>query len=257
MERRRLSRGVYAVVSTKLERDGFLVAFTERTGGVSGPPYRSLNLGFQTGDTEAHVRENRRRAAAALSVDAFASGQQVHGATLVPVGDKRAGAGFEDHAGSIPGADALAVTGQGMSIAVRVADCLPIALASPPEGRLVAVHAGWRGLAAGILERAVSAFDSSAMILAAIGPAIGPCHYEIGEEVAMAVAARSTVGVVTERRGGRLFLDLPRTATRILRATGVTRVELADTCTACERSRFFSHRRDGVTGRQALIAVRM
>jgi YfiH family protein len=257
VERRRLSRGVHAVVSTELERRGFLAAFTERTGGVSAPPFRSLNLGFQTGDAEEDVRENRRRAAAALSLDAFASGQQVHGATVVSVGDKRAGAGFEDHPGSIPGADALAVTRQGVSIAVRVADCLPVALASPPEGRLVAVHAGWRGLAAGILERAVAEFDSPDTILAAIGPAIGPCHYEIGEQVAMAVAARSPAGVVTDRRDGRLFLDLPRTANRTLRAAGVPRVEVADTCTACEPSRFFSHRRDGVTGRQALIAMRM
>jgi polyphenol oxidase len=257
VERRRLRRGVHAVVSTELERNGFMVAFTERSGGVSGPPYRSLNLGFHTGDAEADVRENRRRAAAALSVDGFASGQQVHGATVVPVGDGRAAAGFEDHSESIPGADALAVTRPGVPVAVRVADCLPVALASPPEGRLVAVHAGWRGLAAGILERAVSEFDVPAGILAAIGPAIGPCHYEIGEEVAMAVAARSPSGVVTERRDGHLFLDLPRTAARILRAAGVSRVEAADTCTACEPGRFFSHRRDGVTGRQALIAVRL
>jgi YfiH family protein len=138
-----------------------------------------------------------------------------------------------------------------------VADCLPVALASPPEGRLVAVHAGWRGLAAGILERAVSEFDVPAAILAAIGPAIGPCHYEVGEEVAMAVAARSAAGVVTERRDGRLFLDLARTAMRLLRASGVPRVERADTCTACETRRFYSHRREGDTGRQALVAMRM
>jgi YfiH family protein len=257
VERRRLSGGVHAVVSTALEDRGFLAAFTERTGGVSDPPYRSLNLGFHTGDDEADVRENRRRATAALSVPAFASARQVHGATVIPVGGKRAGAGFGDPAGAIPGADALAVTGQGLPVAVMVADCVPVVLASPPEGRLVVVHAGWRGLAAGILERALSEFDAPGQVLAAIGPAIGPCHYEVGEEVAMAVAAGSAAGVVTERRDGRLFLDLPRTGTGILRAAGVRRVEPADTCTACEPRRFFSHRRDGDTGRQALIAMRM
>jgi polyphenol oxidase len=257
VERRRLTRGIHAVVSTALGGKGFLAAFTERNGGVSESPYRSLNLGFHTGDRPEDVAENRQRAVAALEVPPFASAEQVHGAAVVRVGEARAGAGFEGNRDEVPGADALAVTRGRLPIAVLAADCLPIALASPSEGRVVAVHAGWRGLAAGILDRAVGMFEAPSRVVAAIGPAIGPCHYEVGEDVALAVAAGSTGGVVTERRDGRLFLDLPGTASRILRAVGVRSVERADLCTACESRRFFSHRRDGVTGRQALIAMRM
>lgn len=245
------------MVSTALERKGFLAAFTERGGGVSDPPYRSLNLGFLTGDRAEDVMDNRRRAVKALDVPDFAAGEQVHGAEIVRVGGKRAGAGFEEPGGAIAGADALAVAGDRLPVAVLVADCLPIALASSTEGRVVAVHAGWRGLAAGILGRALDVFDEPSGIAAAIGPAIGPCHYEVGEEVALAVATSSPAGIVTERRDGRLFLDLPETAARILRAAGVRSIDRAGICTADEPRRFYSHRRDGTTGRQALIAMRV
>jgi polyphenol oxidase len=257
VERRKLSRGVHAVVSRALEREGFLAAFTERSGGVSDPPYRSLNLGFHTGDSPERVTENRRRAVAALEVPEFASSEQVHGADLVRVGDKRAGAGFADPGEAITRSDALVVSRDRLPVAVLVADCLPIALASPSEGRLVAVHAGWRGLAAGIMARAAEAFDDASGVVAAIGPAIGPCHYEVGEDVAQAVASSSPAGVVTERRNGRLFLDLAGTAARVLRDVGVGSVDRAGICTAHESQRFYSHRREGATGRQALIAMRM
>jgi YfiH family protein len=192
-----------------------------------------------------------------VDVPPFATARQVHGAALVRVGESRAGAGFEDGRTALQGADGLAVTRDRLPVAILVADCLPIALASPTEGRLVALHVGWRGLAARILHRGVELFDDPAEAIAAFGPAIGPCHYEVGEEVALAVAAGSGAGVVTERRDGRLFLDLAATAERALRAEGVGRVERAGVCTACEPARFFSHRRDGVTGRQALIAMRL
>ena len=257
MERRTLSGGVHAVVSTALDRKGFLAAFTERRGGVSGSPYRSLNLGFHTGDRPEDVAENRRRIVEAFDVPEFASAEQVHGAEMVRVGDRRAGAGFDAPGRAIAGADALAVTRDRLPVAVLVADCLPILLASSTEGCLVAVHAGWRSLAAGILDRAVGAFDEPSGIAAAIGPAIGPCHYEVGENVALAVAAGSPAGVVTERRDGRLFLDLEGTAVRMLTAAGVPSIDRAGICTADEPRRFYSHRRDGITGRQALIAMRV
>jgi YfiH family protein len=257
VERRTLNRGIHAVFSTTLLRGGFMAAFTERVGGTSDPPYRSLNLGFHTGDRAESVAENRRRAVAALDVPRFACAQQVHGAGLARVGDRRAGSGFGGHEDAIPEADALAVTRDRLPVAILVADCLPIALASAPEGRLVAVHAGWRGVAAGILDRAVQEFDRPSEVLAAIGPAIGPCHYEVGDEVALAVAAGSPAGVITERRDGRLFLDLPGTAVRALRAAGVQSIERAGLCTVDEPRRFYSHRRDGGTGRQAMIAMRL
>jgi copper oxidase (laccase) domain-containing protein len=101
----------------------------------------------------------------------------------------------------------------------------------------------------------VRAFDRAEGVLAAIGPAIGPCHYEVGDDVAEAVKHGSDAEAVTEGRDGSLFLDLPGTVARVLRAAGVSDIETADECTACETERFFSHRRDGQTGRQAMLAV--
>lgn len=255
MDRRRLTEEVHALVPPDLEDHGFLLAFTERVGGVSRDPYATLNLGFRTGDRREDVRANRDRVVAALGIPPFATAAQVHGARVARVGRGRAGAGFDGSA-PVGRADALAVTRPGVPVAVLVADCLPVALASPREELLVAVHAGWRGLAAGMLDRAVGGFERPGGVRAVVGPAIGPCHYEVGEDVALAVAAGSAAGAVTERREGRVYLDLPGTAARVLRAAGVRRVEVAEECTACREDRFFSHRRDEITGRQALVAMR-
>lgn len=243
------------MVPGDLEDAGFLVAFTERRGGVSEPPYATLNLGFRTGDRPEDVRENRQKVVDALGVPPFAIAAQVHGAGVVRVGEGRAGVGF-DGSSPVARADALAVTRPRVPVGILVADCLPVALASPREGLLLAVHAGWRGLAAGILDEAMRSFERPGGVRAAVGPAIGPCHYEVGEDVALAVAAGSAAGAVTERRAGRVHLDLPATARRVLRAAGVRRIEVAEVCTACEEGRFFSHRRDEITGRQALVAMR-
>ncbi len=131
-------------------------------------------------------------------------------------------------------------------------------MASPGQGTVAAVHAGWRGLAAGILQRAAALFEDPADVRVAIGPAIGPCHYEVGEDVALSVAAAFDVGAVTERRGGKLYLDLAGTARAAFRSWGFRKVEGAELCTAHQRARFYSYRRDGgTTGRQAAIAMRL
>jgi polyphenol oxidase len=255
MERRELGSGAHAMVSTALEARGFLAVFTERTGGVSPAPYDTLNLGLRTGDAPEHVMQNRRRLIGALGVSAFAAGEQVHGAQLSRVEPHHAGAGFESFRTAIGGVDALSVSGRNLPVAVMVADCVPIALGSPQEHRLVVVHAGWRGMATGVLSRAVAEFHRPSGVLAAIGPAIGPCHYEVHDDVALAVASGTEGGAVTVRRNGRRYLDLPGTAARSIRASGVRHVEVSDLCTACLPDRFFSHRRDGVAGRQALLSV--
>lgn len=257
MDRRHLNDGTHVLVAPALEDRGFLAACSERESGVSRPPFATLNLAFHTGDDPGSVRRNRRHVIEALGIPPPAFLRQAHGARLVRVGEKRAGAGFEDpddHAGE---ADVATATRPRLPMAILTADCLPIALASPSEGRLVLVHAGWRGLAAGVIEAGLRAFERPSGVLAAIGPAIGPCHYEVGEDVALAVAAGSTEGARTERRDGRLFLDLPGTAARVLRGGGVRTIDRAEECTACEESRFFSHRRDGQTGRQALVGMRL
>lgn len=255
-DRRRIGHRGYALVSRALEEAGFLAAFSERTGGVSEGPYRSLNLSLSVGDDPARVGENRSRLAGGLAVRPFALGEQAHGARLVRVGSGRAGAGF--HGGPpLAGADGLVTASVGVALGVLVADCLPVVLASPAEGLVAVIHVGWRGLAAGIVQRAASLFERPRDVRVAIGPAIGPCHYEVGEDVALAVAAGSEAGAVTERRGGRRYLDLLETARLVLRARGLRRVEGTGLCTACHPNRFFSHRRDGVTGRQAGVAVRL
>lgn len=256
-ERRALGKRGSVLVSTDLERAGFLAAFTERSGGASPKPYHSLNLSLATEDDPGRVGANRRRVVEGLGIPPFATAEQVHGARIVRLGAKRAGAGFDDPSTRVPGADALATRSAGIPLAVLVADCLPIVMASPVEGTVAVIHAGWRGLAAGIVRRATALFEDPGEVRAAIGPAIGPDHYEVGEDVALAVAAASEAGAVTARRSGRIYLDLAGTARAVLRASGVRRLDDAGVCTACESRRFFSHRRDGPTGRQAAVAMRL
>jgi YfiH family protein len=249
VERRSLDDDLHALVATELERRGFLASFSERAGGTSQGPYRSLNLGIRTDDDPNRVRRNRDILRRGLGVPELRSARQVHGDTVARVGPA------DDPETPVAEADILEVTEQGVPVAVLVADCLPIALASEAEGRLVAIHAGWRGLARGILGRAASLFASPDEVTAVVGPAIGPCHYQIGPEVAEAVSRGSPAAI--ERRDGRLVLDLPGTAIAALRASGIRGVEVAGLCTACHEERFYSYRRDGPTGRQALVAMRL
>jgi polyphenol oxidase len=244
------------LASSALERRGVLAAFTERSGGTSAVPFNSLNLGYRTGDDHDRVRDNRQRAIDALRIPPVTMARQVHGTNVFRVGPRRAGRGFDGPAEALPAADVLATRGAGIPLGVLVADCLPVILAS--DDLLVVVHAGWRGMAGGIVDRAVNLFPDPAELTAALGPAIGPCHYEVGEDVAHAVTAGSGGGGVRRRRRkGRLYLDLPATAEASLRARGVRDIDRAEVCTACREDRFFSHRRDGVTGRQAAVAMRL
>jgi YfiH family protein len=216
------------------DESGYVVAFTTRVGGVSEAPYDSLNLTVGTGDDRSRVEENRRLACDAVGVPAatLAFNRQVHSPT---VHRARAGARGE------PG-DGLWSDEPGVSMLAMSADCLPIAVARTGEGRraLAVVHAGWRGLTEGVLEASVAALrddsDRPTLLAAIIGPAIGPCCYEVGPEVSALFAADLT----RERR-----LDLWSAAERALLAAGVERVERVDLCTRCNPDLFFSHRRDG------------
>jgi YfiH family protein len=262
-DRRALPEGGHVLVPTHLEREGFLIAFTERDGGVGAGAFASLNLSLVVGDDPSTVAENRRRVVAGLGVDRFACPEQVHGAVIAEVDRGRSGAGFDDPGSRLPRADGVATDIAGLPIAVLSADCLPIALASPRQGRLVLIHAGWRGLAAGIVAEAVATFEDPGDVLAAIGPAVAGHHYDVGEEVAAAVSRAVGDGRSVERRSGELRVDLPVAAITAMGATGVRRIANAGLCTVCEEARFFSHRRDvgltvGVrTGRHGVVAVRL
>jgi len=222
----------------EVDLGGARAAFSTRVGGVSEPPFDSLNLGILTDDDPEAVTENRRRLAHALGLDPdrIVYALQVHGTRLINHS--------EGMSGGPPEADGHLVREQGLAPMVLAADCLPIALYGPRG--LAMVHAGWRGLAGGIVAAAAEAVEAEA---AALGPGIGPCCYEVGQEVLYAFADLGE-GVADER-----MLDLPEVARRLLTRAGVEHVESAGLCTSCEAELFFSHRRDrGRTGRQAGIA---
>ncbi len=215
------------------DEPGYVVAFTTRAGGVSDPPYDSLNLSIGTGDDRKLVDENRRRACAAAGVpaDALAFNRQVHSRT---VHRARPAARGE------PG-DGLWTDEPGISLLAMSADCLPIAIARRSGVPALAVlHAGWRGLAGGVVAAGVAVLgdgsERGSELAAVVGPAIGPCCYEVGAEVSALFDDDLTAG-------GKL--DLWSAAERALRAAGVERVERVDLCTHCNPELFFSHRRDG------------
>jgi YfiH family protein len=225
------------------------VTFTTRRGGVSEGPYESLNLGILTDDDPASVTENRRRAAAEAAVepDRMAMGWQVHGTdlrewTAPPPERAYAEPGGKD----LERVDGHLTREDGLGLLVLVADCFPVALS---DGDQVAMlHCGWRPLAGGILEKALSRFASPPA--AVVGPGIGGCCYEVGDEVLEAFSGIEGVA------SGRM-LDLRAVIAAKLEAAGVTDVQHVDRCTSCEPEVYFSHRRDGgVTGRQAGIVVR-
>ncbi len=224
---------------------GSVAAFPTRRGGVSEPPFAGLNLGLLTGDDRSRVLENRRLLAAALGLgpEEILFGHQVHGAELAvhaaPQPEE-----FDDPPRPLPEADGQVALNFGLAPLVLVADCSPVALEGP--GGVAMLHCGWRGLAAGIVARAVELTGATA---AAVGPGIGRCCYEVGTEVLEAFDDLGD-GVADGR-----MLDLPEVARRTLERAGVERVEVSGLCTSCEEERFFSHRRDGRrTGRQAGVA---
>ena len=230
-------------------RGPYRVSFSTRLGGVSEGAFASLNLGVLTGDDPERVVENRRRLCAAVGAEPERATMafQVHGARVTeakPVGVVAPGTQYE-------ACDGLWSDRPGQAMMLVTADCLPVALArldGPP--RLAVLHVGWRGLLAGIVEKGVAALGAG-RIAAAIGPGIGPCCYEVGEEVAEPLRARFGGDVACDRTA-----DLPLAAERALRAAGCASVDTTRLCTACHPDRFFSHRRDrGVTGRQGVVAL--
>jgi len=218
--------------------------FTTRGGGASGAPFDRLNLGDRVGDDPAAVAENWRRLEAATGLG-FARVRQVHGAAVV-----------EAEAPCLPGREADAVLSRrpGVAACVAVADCVPVLLADPATGLVAAVHAGWRGTMAGAAAAGVGALCRAGRagaggLVAAIGPSIGPCCYQVSEELAGRFEAAFGEDVVRRGPGGPR-LDLWTANALTLAEAGVRQVERLDRCTACEPARFFSHRRDaGRTGR--------
>ncbi len=228
------------------ELHGARAAFSTRLGGVSDEPYESLNLAVLSGDERDAVRENRRRLAAALELDprSVVIARQVHGAEVVSHEGAPDPAAFADPGPELQEADGHVAMRPGPAPLVMVADCLPVAVAG--EGGVAMLHCGWRGLAAGIIGRGTEAVGARA---AAIGPGIGPCCYEVGDEVRAAFAPLGD-GIAEGR-----MLSLRTVARRLLERAGVEDVSESDLCTRCNPELFYSYRRDGErTGRQAGVA---
>jgi len=224
------------------------VLCTERPGGVSEGPYAALNLAAHVGDRPGAVAENRRRLreAARLPSEPFWL-EQVHGCDVVR------------HAGpSAPvRADASVATEPGRVCAVLTADCLPVVLADQRGTRVAVAHAGWRGLAGGVLEATVASLDVPAVDLCAwLGPAIGPDAFEVGGEVRAAFLHRwpDCGGCFRANARGRHQADLYALARLALSKAGVASVHGGGWCTFGDAERFYSFRRDGTTGRMATLA---
>lgn len=223
-------------------------ASTLRSGGVSEPPFDSLNLGAHVGDIPEAVRSNRQRLRKALRLPAEPCWlNQVHGSRVVEASDFTAS----------PEADACIARSPGRVCAVMIADCLPVLICNRGGDRVAAVHAGWRGLAGGVLESTVSSLGlPGSELMAWLGPAIGPQVFEVGDEVRIAFMSRDSTAAQAfrpSRRAGHWLADLYLLARQDLARLGVHAVYGGGLCTYSDEARFFSYRRDGRTGRMASL----
>jgi YfiH family protein len=220
---------------------------TTRSGGVSQVPWKSFNLGDHVGDAPAAVAENRRRLREYLPGEPLWL-KQVHGVTCI-----------DSQRASTNEADAAFTRTANVVCAVLTADCLPILLCDTAGSVVAAAHAGWRGLAAGILESTVRSMSvPGEQIMVWLGPAIGPENFEVGGEVREAFVAHDPLAATAFARctNGRWLCDIYQLAQQRLAALGVCRIASADFCTVRDTERFYSYRRDGVTGRMASLIWR-
>jgi len=229
---------------------GVRAVTTTRHGGVSRDAWATLNLARHVGDEPERVAENRRRLQAALGLPAPPCWlEQTHGTAVADA----------DHCSTTPRADAAIATRPGAVCAVLTADCLPVVISSGRGERIGVAHAGWRGLLAGVIGRTVERLQQSDdSLMAWLGPAIGPECFEVGEEVRTAFIAADPGAADAFRPSpaGRWLADLYALARRTLSQHGVHAVYGGEHCTFTDANRFFSYRRDGVTGRQATLVWR-
>ena len=227
------------------------VLWSDRTGGVSPAPFDTANAGFGRGDDPAHVAENRRRIGGALGGPAedpagWTCLHQVHGAGVVVAGEAPAGA--------VPPGDALVATDPAHVLSILTADCGPVALVAPEA--VGAVHAGWRGVAAGVVEAAVARVEElgGGPVRAMLGPCIRSCCYQFSPEDLEPIVARLGPSVASVTAAGHPAFDLPRAIAAALARAGVGDVEDLGVCTACSADHF-SYRRDGRTGLQTMLVT--
>lgn len=254
---RRTTNGIvfYQFASLTPYREVLHAVFT-RIGGTSHGPFQSLNVGHLIGDDAAAVDANHRLIFQALGINAetVVTARQVHGAQVAIVGTAHWGT-------IIPATDSLISAERGTVLLLRFADCVPLMLYDPLRHVLALVHVGWRGLFAGVVPHTIAALQQAFAcypydILAGIGPAIGPCCYEVGPEV-LAKAEQTfggDSGLLQPQPSGAIHFDLPGAVRRQLQNLGVQHIEDSALCTSCHTDEFFSHRAEhGRTGRFAVI----
>lgn len=242
-----------------------LVSVAGRHGGVSRPPFASLNTSFRVGDDPSNVLRNRARIALALGVDLgnVVAARQIHGVNVAVVTEADRGKGALQWEDAVLDADALITASSDLFLLMTFADCVPIVLYDPVRGAVGLVHAGWKGTIGGIATRAVDTMVQTlgaepGQIKAAIGPAVGPCCYEVGPEVIDAVREAGLVAdVLATKSSGRVHFNLWEANRAMLLAAGLreANLEVAAVCPACRTHLFFSHRGEkGCTGRFAVVA---
>jgi YfiH family protein len=262
--------GDVLIPARSLERTGVVrAAFTTRRGGVSRGRFASLNLGWGVGDEAEAVSANRRLLCDSLGIApaSLAEAEQVHGTGIAVVG----GTGPAEEpvitapGHPAPGVDALLTSRPDLWLMIYAADCVPVLIADPTTPAVAAVHAGWRGTAAGIAPAAIARMQAvfrtdPAACVVELGPAIGGCCYEVDRPVARAMEGAPWWPVAARPTGpDRWHLDLRAAVRRQLIDSGVRddRITTVPYCTACRSDLFFSYRRDGITGRMAsCIAIR-
>ena len=249
-----------ALTSELLTARGVRHGFSTRLGGVSEGEFSSLNVAVSPGDDPSSVTENLRRYAAAIDVDPARLYQisQVHGSSVREVSAEDDRVALLRELG-----DALIARDPSIAIGVRVADCVPILMLDETSGHVAAVHAGWRGVVADVIAVALVTLIRNAprgprAIVAAIGPCIGPCCFEVDDDVARTIegAAPGDAAVVRRDRP-KPHVDLRRAVRLQLRALGVddARIEDVEGCTRCDDRRFFSYRRDGARSGRHLASI--
>ena len=228
-----------------LAPDNVMALVTTRSGGVSAAPYASFNLAQHVGDVAQAVDANRHLLAAALQTPLqWQWLQQVHGTDVVRV----------NRAGDELIADGLITATPGIACCVLTADCLSVFFTASDGSEVAVAHAGWRGMVAGILANTVRGMSvAPENLLVWLGPAIGPCHFEVGEDVReafLAVSSHNADCFQPTSRQGKYMADLFGLARRQLRDLGVQHIAGGGECTCCESDKYFSYRSEGTTGRQ-------
>lgn len=239
--------------------------FSSRPGGLSAPPYESLNLGFHVNDSDTHVLTNRERFTQSfgMELDSVVCAEQVHGNKVAVVTKSDAGSGSAAFSGSIPGTDALITNSPGIPLMLFFADCVPLFILDPVNKAIGLAHAGWKGTALKIgaetLRVMTDTFGTDPnQCIAAIGPSIEGCCYNVSQEVAQRILEASgdeRVVVNTNQDLSRINLKLANRSILVNAGIPETNIAVSDLCTACNPEHFFSYRRDGVTGRMAAVMM--